>query len=67
MEGGVFNAVISIKLQNKNEVKSFGDEPAIQAKFAGGAVELDDSGAGRRRPAKSTPKTRLQYRKLLLL
>ncbi|KAJ3545184.1 hypothetical protein NM208_g2634 [Fusarium decemcellulare] len=48
LEGGVFNAVISIELEDKNAVKNFGGELAIQAKFAGGAVEVEGSGAGKK-------------------
>ncbi|KAF4334945.1 hypothetical protein FBEOM_11202 [Fusarium beomiforme] len=49
LEGGVFNAIISIELANKNEVKDFGGELSIQAKFAGGAVQVEGEGSGQKK------------------
>jgi hypothetical protein len=46
LEGGIFNAVISIELEDKNEVKNFGGELAINAKFGAGAGEVTGFGAG---------------------
>ncbi|KAF5024855.1 hypothetical protein F66182_3094 [Fusarium sp. NRRL 66182] len=46
LEGGVFNAIISIELANKDEVKDFGGELSIKAKFAGGAVQVEGEGSG---------------------
>ncbi|KAM0541464.1 hypothetical protein ACHAPJ_013228 [Fusarium lateritium] len=49
LEGGVFNAIVSIELANKEEVKDFGGELSIQAKFAGGAVEVEGQGSGQKK------------------
>ena len=46
LEGGIFNAVISIELEDKNDVKNFGGELAINAKFAAGAVSVAGVGKG---------------------
>lgn len=48
LEGGVFNAVISIELEDKNAVKNFGGELSIQSKFAGGAVSVEGEGKGKK-------------------
>jgi hypothetical protein len=53
IEGGIFNAVVSVELEDKSNVKNFGGELAIQAKFAGDAVEVEGKGAGRKNSSDS--------------
>lgn len=48
LEGGVFDALVLIELEDKNNVKNFGGELAIKASLAGGAVEIEGSGKGQK-------------------
>ncbi|KAL6362826.1 hypothetical protein LRP88_04137 [Fusarium phalaenopsidis] len=52
LEGGVFDALVLIELEDKNNVKNnvknIGGELAIKASLAGGAVEIEGSGKGQK-------------------
>lgn len=46
LEGGVFNALVSVKLTDKSLLKSMGGSIGIKASLAGGAVGVDGEGKG---------------------
>lgn len=62
LEGGVFDAIISIELENKSLVKNFGGELAIQAKFAGGAVEIEGQGEGKKEASDNKTNDKISVR-----